>query len=74
MSAVTGRHRPPGMTNIITIELPATDPEEAVRMLRRELRAARRRRADARRTAGFATVRLLAGVETTHGLASEFPR
>jgi len=50
------------MTNNITIDLP-TDPEEAVRLLRHELRAARRRLAEARHTAGFATVRLLAGTQ-----------
>jgi hypothetical protein len=51
------------MTNNITIDLPA-DPEEAVRLLRHELRAARRRLAEARHTAGFATFRILAGTQT----------
>ncbi|WP_284254085.1 hypothetical protein [Pseudolysinimonas kribbensis] len=76
------------MTNNTTIEVPA-DPEEAVRLLRHELRGARRRLAEARHTAGFATVRLLAGTRTDdvsavartapgvalgHGVSAGFPR
>lgn len=61
MSGAGGRHRPPGMTHNITIDLPA-DPEEAVRLLRHELRDARRRLAEARHTAGFAAFRVLAGI------------
>lgn len=63
MSSRLRRRRPPGMTNNTTIDLPA-DPEEAVRLLRHELRDARRRLAEARRTAGFATFRLVAGTQT----------
>lgn len=44
------------MTNTITIDLP-DDPEEAVRRLRNELRAARRRLDLARQHAGLAFYR-----------------
>jgi hypothetical protein len=58
MSSVGPPLRPPGMTTNIMIDLP-DDPEEAVRRLRDELRAARRRRAHARQVTGFATYRRL---------------
>ena len=47
------RLRPPGMTTNIVIDLP-DDTEEAVRILRVELRTARRRRALARAVAARA--------------------
>jgi hypothetical protein len=46
------------MTNHTVIDLP-DDTEEAVRLLREELRAARRRRAAIRRTNAFAAYRAL---------------
>jgi len=59
MSHPRARLRPPGMnTNQVTIELPRDD-EEAVRLLRHELRVARRRLAESRRRAGFRTYRRL---------------
>jgi hypothetical protein len=75
------------MTNNTTIEVPV-DPEEAVRLLRHELRGARRRLAEARHTAGLARFRALAEAQalsapvtrtasTTgigHGVSAGFPR
>ena len=60
------------MTTNIVIELP-DDPEAAVLRLRHELRAARRRRALARQTAGFATIRLLGGTEARSTTAHALP-
>jgi len=58
MSSAGRPLRPPGMTTNIMIDLP-DDAEEAVRLLRSELRAARRRRSLSRQTNAFTAYRRL---------------
>ena len=58
MSSASRPLRPPGMTTKIVIDLP-DDAEEAVRLLRSELRAARRRRSLSRQTTALTAYRRL---------------